>query len=105
MSEAANDLLLVLARTTLSLSAAGLVTWLLLWLARPRSPTIHRTAWLLVLLQGWLWLRVPVTVPYYPVTDASRSMEVPPASQREAELSSGSLHDAHPSTAAQAQNP
>jgi beta-lactamase regulating signal transducer with metallopeptidase domain len=46
---------------------AAVVVWMLLRMARPSSPAIHRAAWCLVLAQGWLWLRLPVAIPYYEV--------------------------------------
>jgi beta-lactamase regulating signal transducer with metallopeptidase domain len=53
-----------LGRTTLLLAvAAGVVAAVLRW-ARPASPGVHRAAWCLVLLQGLLWLRVPIAIPY-----------------------------------------
>lgn len=43
-----------LLRTTLVTSIAVLVVMWLLWALRIRSHRLHRVAWLLVLLQGWL---------------------------------------------------
>jgi beta-lactamase regulating signal transducer with metallopeptidase domain len=65
MNELTLSLLLPLGRTTLLLGAAAAAVWLLLRMARPSSPAIHRAAWFLVLTQGWLWLRLPVAIPYY----------------------------------------
>jgi beta-lactamase regulating signal transducer with metallopeptidase domain len=64
MNELALSMLLPLGRTTLLLVAAAAVVWMLLRAARPSSPAIHRAAWCLVLAQGWLWLRLPVAIPY-----------------------------------------
>ncbi|MEN6492771.1 MAG: M56 family metallopeptidase, partial [Thermoguttaceae bacterium] len=71
----ATTLLTTLGRTTLALGAAAIVVQLLLWLARPQSPRVHRAAWLCVLLVGWLWLRVPVAIPYD--VPASRAVDAP----------------------------
>ena len=71
MNEVASHLLLALGRTSLLLSVTALVLGGLLRLARPASPAVHRAVWLLVLLEGWLWLRLPVPVPYYDSTPRS----------------------------------
>ena len=65
MSAPATSVLVGLARTTLLVAAAAVIVQLLLWATRSSSPKARRVCWLLVLVQGWLWLRVPVTVPYY----------------------------------------
>jgi beta-lactamase regulating signal transducer with metallopeptidase domain len=54
----------LLLRTTLFLSVAAIFMRLLLKFGRPASPWVHRMAWVLVLLPGWFWWRLPVTVPY-----------------------------------------
>ena len=65
MNDLATGLLVGLARTTVLLAAAAVaVCWLLRW-SRASSPGIHRVAWCLVLLQGWLWFRLPVEIPCY----------------------------------------
>jgi len=65
MTEMAAGLSLALLRTSLFLGAAALAVQLLLSFARPGSSRVHRMAWLLVLLQGWFWWRLPVTIPCY----------------------------------------
>jgi polysaccharide biosynthesis/export protein len=50
----AAELALALVRTTLATSAAACLAALLLAALRVDSPRVHRIAWLLVLLQGWL---------------------------------------------------
>jgi len=61
----AAGLLSGLLRTTIVLSATALVVWCLLRLARSSSPAIHRGAWMVVLLQGWLFIRWGLNVPWY----------------------------------------
>ncbi len=58
-------LLWSLGRTTVWLVAAALVTALVLRIARPSWPAAHRLAWLVVLLVGWSFIRMPLTVPWY----------------------------------------
>ncbi|MHC4399054.1 MAG: M56 family metallopeptidase [Planctomycetota bacterium] len=65
MSDLAEHFLPTLARTTLLLSATALLVGLLLWKLRCRRPTLHRAAWCVVLLQGWLFLQMPVSIPWY----------------------------------------
>ncbi len=65
MNELALDVLLEIGRTTILLAGAALAVRLLLAGARCSSPTVHRVAWCLVLVQGWLLLRMPVAIPYY----------------------------------------
>ncbi len=63
-------LLVMLLRTTVFLSAAAIAVRLVLKFGRPASPTVHRAVWLLVLLTGWFWWRLPVTIPYYEAAPA-----------------------------------
>ena len=65
MNEIAASLLATLLRMSLFLGAAALAVQLLLKFARPGSSRVHRVAWFLVLLQGWFWWRLPVTIPCY----------------------------------------
>lgn len=58
-----------LLRTTAILSVGAVVVFVMLRWMRFRSPRLHRIGWLLVLVSGWLFLRVPIVVPWY---DASR---------------------------------
>ncbi len=60
------DILLIsLLRTTVLLSVVAIAVWLLLKAARVSSPKIQRAACCLVLLQGWVFMQVPVEIPYY----------------------------------------
>jgi len=54
------DIAVALIRTTFATSAAALAAWVLLAWLRIDSPRIHRTAWLLAIAQGWLF--VPLTI-------------------------------------------
>jgi beta-lactamase regulating signal transducer with metallopeptidase domain/HEAT repeat protein len=74
MNEPATGLLVGLARTTLLVAAAAVIVQILLWATRSSSPKARRVCWFLVLVQGWLWLRMPVAVPYY-----DPPPELPPA--------------------------
>lgn len=65
MNEPAVSLLVALGRTTLLLAVAAVVVRALLGATGCKSPRAHRAAWVLVLLQGWLLLRLTVAVPYY----------------------------------------
>jgi beta-lactamase regulating signal transducer with metallopeptidase domain len=67
------SLLEVLGRTTLWLSVVALLTGIVLRFARPSWPLAHRAAWLLVLLVGWTFLRLPLDLPWY---EAQRSAPV-----------------------------
>jgi beta-lactamase regulating signal transducer with metallopeptidase domain len=67
MSDTILVLLTALGRTTLWLTALAVVIALVLRIARPSSPTAHRVAWVLVLLVGWTFVRVPLAVPWYEV--------------------------------------
>ncbi len=73
MNAAALSLLESLARTTLGLAAAGVLAALLLRLVRSEWPTAHRAAWLLVLVIGWTFPRLPVAVPWYDAEPAEPS--------------------------------
>ena len=65
MNEFAVSLLVALARTTLLLAAAAVVVRAILGATGCSSPKAHRAAWVLVLLQGWLFLRLTVPIPYH----------------------------------------
>ncbi|HLA84977.1 MAG TPA: polysaccharide biosynthesis/export family protein [Thermoguttaceae bacterium] len=72
MNEILSLWLVELGRTTLYLTAAAAMAALALRLARVRSPRVHRAAWCFVLLVGWLFVRMPVAVPWYePTADRS----------------------------------
>jgi beta-lactamase regulating signal transducer with metallopeptidase domain len=78
MNNATTDLLWAIGRTTLWLSAAGVVTAAALRLARANWPAAHRFGWLLVLLVGWAFLRLNVAVPWYdPAPPIDVTAEVP----------------------------
>ena len=70
-----------LVRTTLATSAATLLAWTLLRLLKVNSPRIHRTAWLLVIAQGWLvlpWtieIKTPLPPPTTTPSQVSRDAE------------------------------
>ncbi|MEX2114990.1 MAG: M56 family metallopeptidase [Pirellulales bacterium] len=84
MNDAAGLLLESLGRTTLWLAAAGMMATLLLKLLRSQWPTAHRIAWLLVLLVGWTFVRLPVSVPWYaPQPTAPPTIEPPAATASE----------------------
>ena len=46
------------------MAAAALIVRVLLAVTRCSSPAVHRLAWCLVLLQGWLFVRLPVIISY-----------------------------------------
>ncbi len=74
MNAMAADVLAALVRTTLALAAAGVGVRLLLAIAKPSSPGVHRAAWVLVLAHGWLWYRLGVAIPYEkPLADPVRT--------------------------------
>lgn len=58
-------LLVELARTTLLVAVLGAAVWLVLRLARIKSPTLHRMCCVMVLLAGWSFVRWPVDVAWY----------------------------------------
>ena len=59
------ELLMGLLRTTVLLSVAAIAVWLLVKAVRVSSPKIQRAACCLVLLQGWIFIQVPVEIPFY----------------------------------------
>ncbi len=65
MNDVASLLLVSLGRTTLWLAVAALATAIVLRLVRPAWPAAHRLAWLIVLLVGWSFIRLPLAVPWY----------------------------------------
>ena len=54
-----------LGRTTLCLAAVGAVVAVTLRLTRTSWPAAHRLGWVVTLLVGWTFLRLPVAVPWY----------------------------------------
>lgn len=65
MAELAYQLLVGLAKSTLFLASAAIVLTLVLRLGRVRSPSLHRLAWALAILLGWVFWSIPVAVPWY----------------------------------------
>ena len=65
MNDVAVTLLTTLLRTTLALSVAVVAVGLVLRLSRAASPIVHRVAWIAVLLQGWLFVGLPLAIPWY----------------------------------------
>jgi beta-lactamase regulating signal transducer with metallopeptidase domain/Skp family chaperone for outer membrane proteins len=57
-------LALKLAYATAAFTLAACALWLVLRLARVRSPAVHRWAWAIVLLQGIVFWRLPVEIPW-----------------------------------------
>ncbi len=68
MSQDAEQLLAMLGKSSLRLAAAVLVVTILLRWTRLAEPRLHRAAWLLALLAGWIVLRVPIVLPWWPAT-------------------------------------
>ena len=50
-----------MVRTTLATSLAAVATWFLLPRLGVRSPRVHRVAWVLVIVQGWLLMPLTIT--------------------------------------------
>ena len=78
------DIAVALIRTTLAASAAALAAWALLAWLRIDSPRIHRTAWLLVIAQGWLFV---------PLTIEIETSSPPSATKRAAGLVPAGIHE------------
>ncbi len=81
MNQAATTLLYSLGRTSVCLAVAAIVAFLLLRGLRCRSPALHRAAWCMVLLTGWLFVRATVTIPWYDAPPLARRMFPSPASE------------------------
>ena len=71
MSEVSLHVMPILLRTTVALGLAAVGVRLLLCLARPHSPLIHRIAWASVLCQGVLFAQWTLEVPWYESTGVS----------------------------------
>lgn len=69
------ELLTLLLRATVFLSVAALAVHGILRITRPRSPVVHRTAWLLVLLQGILFVRIGVDLPVLETAKSQTNFE------------------------------
>ena len=60
-----SDLLAAIVRATAVLSLSAVIAWGVLSWFKLQSPRVGRIVWLLVLLQGIVLLRIPVTIPWY----------------------------------------
>jgi beta-lactamase regulating signal transducer with metallopeptidase domain len=81
MNELSITVLWAVGRTTILLVVAALFAGGLLAVVRSSSPTVHRMAWSLVLVVGWLFPRLPVAIPYgesLPLLHASATVDEPP---------------------------
>ena len=88
----AAELALALVRTTLATSAAALVAWLLLARFKVASTRVHRAAWALVILQGWLvvpWT-FEIQAPRLESAEAPQLIEIEAGRGRESFATSGS---------------
>ncbi len=65
MNELAAWLSNALLRTTIALSVALALACVVLWLTSCRSPSVRRAIWIIVLLQGWMFGRYAVDIPWY----------------------------------------
>ena len=65
MNEFLSTWLFDLGRVTLVLTGVALAVGIALRLTRPTTPRLHRTAWCMVLLVGWLFVRYPISIPWY----------------------------------------
>ncbi|MBN2215825.1 MAG: polysaccharide biosynthesis/export family protein, partial [Pirellulales bacterium] len=72
MNDMVSAWLFELGRTTLFLTAAVGLTAVALRLTRASSPRVHRAAWCLVLLVGWLFVRLPIEIPWYAPTSGRK---------------------------------
>ena len=88
MNDSAAILLYALARTTILLSISAPIVAVLLRGLRCRSPNVHRAAWCAVLLTGWLFIRFPITIPWYE-TQPNRAALPPPLTSDFGEVAEG----------------
>ncbi|MBI3838843.1 MAG: HEAT repeat domain-containing protein [Planctomycetia bacterium] len=65
MSDVAVEFLSTLARTTVWMILAGFSTAAVLRLRRANWPIAHRVGWVVTLVVGWTFLRMPVAIPWY----------------------------------------
>jgi len=65
MNELAIQILFRIGVASVFLTLSGIVAAVLLAGFRCKSPAIHRAAWSLVLLQGVLFVQVPISIPWY----------------------------------------
>ncbi|HBO42590.1 MAG TPA: hypothetical protein DD670_01375, partial [Planctomycetaceae bacterium] len=72
----------VLGRTTLLVALSALVVAGVLRLVRPKAPRVHRAAWCMVLLVGWLFAQMPVEVPWYGPAVSQNVAQPPPTVKR-----------------------
>ena len=83
MSAAALSVLEALLRTTLVLSISAVLIGSVLRLTRAGSPAVHRACWIIVLVQGWLFVGLPLAIPWYKpltVVDSDFTAAPPPLS-------------------------
>lgn len=79
------DIAVALIRTTLATSAAAIAARALLAWLRIDAPRVHRTAWLLVIAQGWL---------FFPLTIEIETALPPATTKRAAGLVPAEVHEA-----------
>ncbi|HEV3021353.1 MAG TPA: hypothetical protein VGX76_02755, partial [Pirellulales bacterium] len=65
-----------LLQATIGLSIAAVAVQVLLWFSRTASPGWHRAAWFLVLAQGLIIVRPPVSIPWYAPSRAATRNDV-----------------------------
>ncbi len=58
-----HDLFGMLVRISVILAVSGIIAWCVLRITHCRSARLHRVVWGIVLLQGVLWVRVPLELP------------------------------------------
>src|SRR5262245_198951 len=75
------DLLWILLRTTACLAVAAGVTATVLRVTRPNWSIAHRLGWILVLLVGWMFLSLPIALPWYDAPLAPTVAATVPARQ------------------------
>jgi beta-lactamase regulating signal transducer with metallopeptidase domain/Skp family chaperone for outer membrane proteins len=63
MNDWAIDLMTILVRSTLVMSLSAVLVLLFLKFVRVTSPRLHRLACFAVILQGWLLVQIPMTLP------------------------------------------
>ena len=79
MSHVALEMVSVLVRNSLWLTAAAILSAAVLRVTRATWPAAHRTAWLVTLAVGWIVWQCSVTVPWYdPVTPAELVVGITP---------------------------
>ena len=81
----------VLIRTTSCTMLAATMALIFIRIARIQSPRVHRAIWVLVLLQGWVFVPVAVGLPVdvLPIETAVMIAEVPHAGSVEVAVTDG----------------